>query len=89
MGIPIFLVIALTVSIAVSLLVGVRRCRRDMRPYLEPTLRQCGVELITIANPTLFKVGPFPKVEVERGRPQSNILGFSGEYNQGNRMFNR
>jgi hypothetical protein len=30
----------------------------------------------------MFKVGPFPKFEVEAGRPQSRFAGIRGEYDE-------
>jgi hypothetical protein len=60
--------------------ISYRRAKRDYRRYLEPPLRNCGVEYVSAVSPGLFKTGPFPKIEVEVGRPLSNFLGLRGEY---------
>lgn len=59
-----------------------RRHQQDLRQYLEPVLRECGVTFIAAVYPGMFKVGPFPKVEFERGRPQTKIGGVPGEYGE-------
>jgi hypothetical protein len=59
-----------------------RRHQRDLREYLEPVLQKCGVTYISAVYPGIFKVGPFPKFEVERDRPESTVGGISGEYNE-------
>jgi hypothetical protein len=57
-----------------------RRHQRDLKEYLEPVLRECGVTFISAVYPGAFNVGPFPKVEVETGRPQTKVGGVCGEY---------
>jgi hypothetical protein len=74
-----FVLLALA-AIATTLVISRRRNRRDLREYLEPELRQCGVEFVSAVYPGAFKVGPFPKFEVQVGRPQSQAAGVSGEY---------
>jgi hypothetical protein len=71
----------LLVGIASAFVIVSRRHRRDLSEYLEPVLRRCDVKFISATYPGLFKVGPFPKFEVERGRPQTTIGGIRGEYN--------
>jgi hypothetical protein len=65
-----------------AFIISRRRHRRDLNEYLEPVLRECGVTLISAVYPGMFKVGPFPKFEVQRGRPQTTVAGVSGEYNE-------
>ena len=72
----------LLVGVASAFVIARRRHRRDLSKYLEPVLHQCDVKFISAAYPGLFKVGPFPKFEVERGRPQTTIGGTRGEYNE-------
>ncbi len=68
------------IAVVVSVVVGRKRRLQDLRPFLEPPLRSCGVEYLSAVGPPLFHTGPFPIVEFERGRPQSSALGVSGEY---------
>ena len=67
---------------AVQFVVSYRRHRRDHRQDLEPMLKSHGLTFISAKWPGLFKVGPFPKVEVEIGRPQSRFGGIRGEYDE-------
>ena len=67
---------------AVQFMVSYRRHRRDHRQDLEPILNSHGLTFISAKWPGLFKVGPFPKVEVEVGRPQSRFGGIRGEYDE-------
>ena len=67
---------------AVQFVVSYRRHRRDHRQDLEPMLKSHGLTFISAKWPGLFKVGPFPKVEVEVGRPQSRFGGIRGEYDE-------
>ena len=67
---------------AVQFVVSYRRHRRDHRQDLEPMLKSHGFTFISAKWPGLFKVGPFPKVEVEVGRPQSRFGGIRGEYDE-------
>lgn len=62
-----------------AVMVAVRRNKQDLTEYLEPPLRECGVTFISAVYPGLFKVGPFPKFEVEV-TPQTNVGGIRGEY---------
>ena len=68
------------VSVGSAFAVSSGRHQQDLREYLEPELRRCGVEFVSAAYPGMFKVGPFPKFEFERGRPQSTVGGTRGEY---------
>lgn len=63
-----------------ALVIARRRQQRDLREYLEPALRERGLTFISAVHPGIFKVGPFPKIEVERGRPQTKVGGVRGEY---------
>lgn len=79
---PDFLTIAMVVLIGcvTTFCIAHSRHQRDLSEYLEPPLRQCGVQFISAVYPGTFKMGPFPKFEVEWGRPQSDVCGVSGEY---------
>lgn len=74
--------LATAVSITPLLVVAIRRHRRDLRCYLEPVLRDAGVQFVSAVHPGLFKVGPFPWFEMEVGRPWSVVAGVKGEYCQ-------
>ncbi|WP_028584854.1 hypothetical protein [Desulfogranum mediterraneum] len=78
----IFIVCGLA-GIAVQLLILKKRHRKDYCQFLGPILAKKKLQLISSVFPGWFAVGPFPKVEVESGRPQSNLplLG-RGEYSQ-------
>lgn len=72
----------LLLGVVSAFVISRRRHQRDLREYLEPELRRCGVDFISAVYPGMFKVGPFPKFEHESGRPQSMIGGTRGEYNE-------
>ena len=69
-------------GLAVQLLIAQRRHRRDHRKELEPILKTHGFAFVSARWPGRFKVGPFPKFEIEVGRPQSRIGGIRGEYDE-------
>jgi hypothetical protein len=70
------------VGVASVIFTSSRRRKRDLREYLEPPLQNCGVTYISAVYPGLFKTGPFPKFEVEVGRPQTSVNGTRGEFNE-------
>ena len=72
------LYIGIGVFVAVAL--ALRRHKRDHQKELEPVLAAHGLTLVSAKWPGLFKVGPFPKFEIEVGRPQSRVGGIRGEY---------
>ncbi len=72
--------VLVALGLTVWFLIVWRRNHRDYREYLEPILASHGVRFVSAEWPGFFNVGPFPKFEVEVGRPQSRVLGFSGEY---------
>jgi hypothetical protein len=72
----------LLAGIVSALCVSGQRHRKDLSAYLEPTLKQHGFKFISAVYPGLFKVDPFPKIEFERGRPQSKVGGIRGEYSE-------
>lgn len=76
--IGIFIVIGLTLYF----LIIWRRHQKDFREYIEPVLESCGLKFVSAKWPGFFKVGPFPKFEVEIGRPQSRVGGIRGEFNE-------
>lgn len=67
-------------GLTIQLGVARRRHRRDHRRDLEPILAKHGLRFVSARWPGMFKVGPFPKVEIEIGRPQSRAGGIRGEY---------
>ena len=75
-------VLLVAAGIAIYFLVTMSRHRSDYREYLEPILKQHGLKLVFVACPGLFHVGPFPKLEVKSGRPQSQMFGMRGEHSQ-------
>ena len=66
----------------VQLLITHRRHGRDHRKDLEPILIAHGLTFESAGWPGRFKVGPFPKFEIEVGRPQSRVGGIRGEYDE-------
>ena len=69
-------------GLAVQLLITYRRHRRDHRKDLEPILKAHGLAFMSARWPGRFNVGPFPKFEIEVGRPQSRVGGIRGEYDE-------
>jgi hypothetical protein len=70
----------IAVGAAIIFFVAFRRHTRDYRRYLEPPLKRCGVEYVSARTPKIFQTGPFPKFEIEMGRPVTNAGGIQGEY---------
>ena len=69
-------------GLAVQLLITHRRHMRDHRKDLEPILKTHGLTFVSASWPGRFKVGPFPKFEIEVGRPQSRVGGIRGEFDE-------
>ena len=69
-------------GLAVQLLITHHRHRRDHRQALEPVLKTHGLTFVSASWPGRFKVGPFPKFEIEVGRPQSRVGGIRGEFDE-------
>ena len=69
-------------GLAVQLVITHRRHMRDHRKDLEPILQTHGLTFVSASWPGRFKVGPFPKFEIEVGRPQSRVGGIRGEFNE-------
>lgn len=74
------MVLMIALGFAVPIGVGFARRRRDYREVLEPILAERGLSFISSRRPGMFNVGPFPKVELKFGRPQSHAIGVKGEY---------
>ena len=69
-------------GLAVQLFITHRRHMRDHRKNLEPILKTYGLTFVSASWPGRFKVGPFPKFEIEVGLPQSRVGGIRGEYDE-------
>ena len=69
-------------GLAVTLVITRRRHGRDHRKELEPILKTHGLAFVSARWPGRFKVGPFPKFEIEVGLPQSRVGGIRGEYDE-------
>ncbi len=69
-------------GLAVQLFITHRRHMRDHRKDLEPILKTHGLTFVSASWPGRFKVGPFPKFEIEVGRPQSRVGGIRGEFDE-------
>jgi len=69
-------------GLAVQVLITHRRHRRDHCKDLEPILKTHELTFVAARWPGRFKVGPFPKFEVEVGCPQSRVGGIRGEYDE-------
>ncbi len=74
--------LAAVVGLAVYFLITWRRHQQDYQEHLEPILNLHGLQFVAASWPGFFRVGPFPKFEVEAGRPQSRALGVSGEFHE-------
>jgi hypothetical protein len=70
----------LVLGLAQSFFILGRRHRRDLSEFLVPDLQKCGVEFVSAVYPGRFKVGPFPKFEMEYGRLQTSVGGIPGQY---------
>ena len=69
-------------GLAVQFVLSRRRHGRDYRIDLEPILKAHGLAFVSARWPGMFRVGPFPKFEMQFGRPQSHVMGISGEYDE-------
>ena len=69
-------------GLAVQLLIKHRRHMRDHRKDLEPILKTHGLTFVSASWPGRFKVGPFPKFDIEVGRPQSRVGGIRSEFDE-------
>ena len=69
-------------GLAIQLMVRNRRHGRDHREDLEPILARHELTFVSARWPGRFKVGPFPKFEIEAGRPRSRAGGIRGEYDE-------
>ncbi len=74
--------IAIIASLVAHFVISRRRRLCDYRKDIEPVLRARGLTLVGTRCADWFTVGPFPKIEVQWGRPQSEVMGFCGEYSQ-------
>ena len=59
-----------------------QRHGRAYREHLAPILERHGVCFVSSEFPGWFKTGPFPKFEVEVGRPQTRVAGLRGEFDE-------
>ena len=70
------------IGLAIQLVITNRRHGRDHRKDLEPILARPALTFVSARWPGRFKVGPFPKFEIEVGRTQSRAGGIRGEYDE-------
>ena len=59
-----------------------RRHGRSHREHLAPSLERYGLSLVSSEFPGWFKTGPFPRFEIEVGRPQTRVAGVRGEFDE-------
>ena len=59
-----------------------RRHGRTYREHLAPILERHGLCFVSSEFPGWFKTGPFPKFELEVGRPQTRVAGLRGEFDE-------
>ena len=74
--------VLVAIGLGVQLFITHRRHMRDHRKDLEPILKTHGLTFVSASWPGRFKVGPFPKFEIEVGRPQSRVGGIRGEFDE-------
>jgi hypothetical protein len=78
---PIVVGLLVVTGIVVSIIIWRHRRGRTHEGTLGPILAERGLTLLSMKTPGFFSVGPFPKIELRSGRPQSRVLGVQGEYN--------
>lgn len=76
------IVILVAAGISFYFLIIFRRHQKDYREHLQPILKTHGLRFVAARWPGFFKLGPFPKLEVEKGRSQSRIFGIRGEFDE-------
>jgi hypothetical protein len=59
-----------------------RRHGQSYREHLAPILERHGLSLVSSQFPGWFETGPFPRFEVEVGRPQTRVAGMRGEFDE-------
>jgi hypothetical protein len=69
-------------GLVVHLVITRRRHGRDHRKDVESILASHGLIFVSARWPGMFKVGPFPKFEIEVGHLQSRVGGIRGEYDE-------
>jgi hypothetical protein len=74
--------ILVVIGLAFYFVITWRRHQKDFRGHLEPILKSYGLRFVAARWPGFFKVGPFPKLEIEVGRPQSRVGGIRGEFSE-------
>ena len=74
--------ILVVIGLAFYFLITWRRHQKDFREHLEPILKSYGLRFVAARWTGFFKVGPFPKLEIEVGRPQSRVGGIRGEFSE-------
>jgi hypothetical protein len=77
-----YLVLILCVGITIPIVRVRARRKKDYRDIIEPELRQYGYEFISSTTPSLFDVGPFPKLSLEVGGVQTKTPVGRGEYTE-------
>jgi hypothetical protein len=76
------LLMLLALGTAVACWQFATRRRKDYRELIEPMLQQAGYRFLYTKAPGLFRVGPFPKVEMKTQPVQTITPIGRGEYDQ-------
>ena len=84
--IPILIGVLVAAGAAFQLLLLRRRHGRSYREHLAPILEGHGLSLVSSEFPGWFQTGPFPRFEVEVGRPQTRVAGVRGEFDEYRRV---
>ncbi len=74
--------IAVCGGIFKSVMISRQRHKKNYREHIEPILKKQGLQFISSEYPGIFKTGPFDKIEVSFGTPQTRAGGIRGEYSE-------
>jgi hypothetical protein len=75
-------IISAAAGIIIAVFRKVLRRRKTYREHLEPELSHLGLQFLDSRTPGWFDTGPFPRVEVRAGRPQTETPAGRGEYTE-------
>ena len=77
-----FVAVAVGVGFAINIVRMRARRRKTYQELLEPELKGFGFNFVSSTTPKLFDRGPFPKFEIEIGRPTLKTPIGSGGYDE-------